>query len=79
MSVKVQDYALKSPHMYRTGVWADPITLPAGLFVKPIEYRYVPKHVLEKYENTGHDDSKCVFCYTSYGIISIPRELIREI
>lgn len=65
------------------------ITLTSGMFVKPIERRYVPKHILDaadwsifndkKRVYEMHDDSTAVFCYTSKGIVLIPRDFIREV
>lgn len=51
-------------------------TLPTGSFVRPIELKYVPQHVLEKYDAT--DTKYHVFAYTHYGIIPIPRTQIDE-
>lgn len=56
------------------GAWSDKI-LKAGSFVRPIDVRYVPKHVLEQhvYYNPNFE----IFCYTRYGIVPIAKNLMR--
>ena len=71
----------------------DARTLPQGSFVRPLELHYVPKHCLAERENSfwthvpdswggqkirkSFDPLTEVFCYTRYGIITIPRQFIR--
>lgn len=50
--------------------------LPAGSFVRPINIEYVPKHILK--ENPDLNQKIWVFCYTHYGIVPIPREIVEE-
>lgn len=59
-------------------------------FVRPIELAYVPKHCIEfraKYvwflvdswtgkEQRAFDPREEVFCYSRYGIVTIPRNLL---
>lgn len=52
--------------------------LPCGSFVRPIELRYVPQHVIDDPLNTFFDVKLEVYCYTRYGLISIPKKDIRE-
>ncbi len=50
--------------------------LPAGSFVRPIEWCWVPKHILDdsrfKYGNIDLE----VMCYTRYGFVKIRRDNI---
>jgi len=66
------DYVLTESHTFGPGP-ADKRTLEAGSFVRPIHIYYVPKNLLD-----GHDSEKEIFCYTRYGIISIPLKIVRR-
>jgi hypothetical protein len=76
MSVKVPEFVLSEDHRITTSI-LDIKIIPAGSFVKPIQYCYLPQHI--KDANKWHDPTKQIFCYTSEGIISIPLNIIREI
>lgn len=54
----------------------DPQTLPAGTFIRPIDIRWVPKHI--KDDNLWFNEKKQVYCYTSLGIIPISLDVIRR-
>ncbi len=58
---------------------SDPIVLPAGSFVKPIETRYLPPHVLKDPKNKYFTEKTEVICYTRLGMVAIPRNIIREV
>lgn len=53
--------------------------LPQGAFVRPIEYQYIPKEVLEDRQFSMFNLTIDVFCYTRYGIIPIPKHKLREV
>lgn len=57
----------------------DSYTLPKGTFVRPIKLSYVPKHILEKKVRTEFDKKLDVYCYTSYGILPIPKKSIIQV
>lgn len=57
--------------------YGEPLELPQGAFVRPIDERYVPKHILEDTTRLRSNDE--VFCYTRYGIIPILKSMIREV
>jgi hypothetical protein len=76
MAIKVPEFVLTQGFLMHKGPM-DTYTIPEGSFVKPIEYCYVPQHV--KDANKHHDKLKEIFCYTREGIVSIPRNIIREI
>lgn len=74
---KMPEYILDQE--YRYGPMNDPQILPQGSFVKPIEYMWVPKHVIDgepgKYFNKLTD----MFYYTKYGFVAIPTKYVRKI
>jgi hypothetical protein len=53
--------------------------LPQGTFARPIEYQYVPKHVVEnplwRYYNKDRD----VFVYCRAGIVLVPKKILRQV
>jgi hypothetical protein len=56
--------------------FSDPKILPAGTFVRPIDKRWVPKHVLDS--NMWFNDKVEVFCYTRFGIVPIAQKMLRR-
>lgn len=52
-------------------------TLPAGSFVKPIDTRYLPRHILERHASSWRD-SEMMYVYCHYGIIRIDKFKVRE-
>ncbi len=50
----------------------------AGTFVRPIDLKYVPKHITDDERWKYFDKNTDVFCYYSGGIVPIPKALIRE-
>lgn len=77
MGKLVPDYCLIGPHSF--GNPYDQKTLEPGTFVKPIQRKYLPQHILEDERWRWVDHDITVFCYCSAGIIPIPRDLIRSI
>lgn len=73
--IRTPNYVLSEAHYHHVGPM-DARTLPAGTFVRPIELCYVPKHVTEA--NREFDKEKEVYCYCRYGILPIPKSIIRE-
>lgn len=76
--MKVEDIVTKQEFSLHISVW-DVKIIPAGTFVKPIELRYLPKHVVDDPRWNEYDVEISVFCYTSYGIIPLPRSLLRTV
>ena len=76
-SVKVQDYCTTQAVMV-TMFHGEKKELPAGAFVKPIEYKWVPKHILDCDMGRWFNKDIQTFCYTHYGIVVIPNEMIRK-
>ena len=77
MAIKTPNYALTEAHYIPMGS-LDAKTLPAGSFVRPIETRYVPAHVLESKLGKTFDEKLEIMCYTRFGIVPIPKNIIRE-
>lgn len=79
MSLPTPNYCLVSEYRIVQGAAVvDAKILPAGTFVRPIDYYYVPLHVREDKRWAFFDRDKEVFCFTRWGIVPIPRDLIRE-
>jgi hypothetical protein len=78
MSIKVSEYVTIQEYVYKVGAY-DSATLPVGTFVKPISYRYVPKHILDDDRWKYFNSEKETFAYTRYGIIVIPLKIVREL
>jgi hypothetical protein len=53
-------------------------TLPKGSFIKPIWHRYVPKDIREQERWKGMSMDTHTFAFTSFGIILILKNIIRE-
>ena len=65
------------PHAFGSGL-AETKELPAGSFVKPIERRYLPAHVLaDPRWRLMVDNDDFVFCYTNFGIVPILRTKVK--
>lgn len=74
--MKTPDYVLHTDFTYHESSH-DTKVLRAGSFVQPIDIYYIPKHIKDNYK--FFDTEKETFCYTHYGIIVIPRNLIRMV
>lgn len=68
-------YVTKEDHVMYEGATGSKI-LPAHSFIRPIEWYYVPKHVIEDSRFKYTDEKTDLFCYTRYGIIPIKRSNI---
>jgi hypothetical protein len=73
---KTPNYCLASAYTIHLGL-ADSRVLPAGSYISPVQNKYLPRHVLDNpvWEIYGPE---YVFCYTKYGFVPIPQNLIRE-
>jgi hypothetical protein len=78
VTMKVPDYTLTEAYAWDIGP-QDKRSLPAGSFVKPVDTRYVPAEVREKWRKSDihrmYDD--LTFAYTHFGFILVPRKLLR--
>jgi hypothetical protein len=54
------------------------ITLPAGLYVRPVALKYIPTHLSDMSEHRYMNHDTHVFCYSKYGFLSLPRSLIKQ-
>jgi hypothetical protein len=71
------NFVLMSEYRPYMGSSSDPVVLPAGAFVRPIDLKYVPKHVIEDRRWSSFNEKTEVFCYTRVGIIPIPIDAMR--
>lgn len=81
MSVRTPNYRLIQDHTVSSGsglMGADYKTLPAGSYVRPIELSYVPPHVKEDSRWKYFNKELEVFAYTKFGIIPIPKYILRD-
>ena len=62
---------------YDCGDFHNSLILEAYNFIVPINPNYVPGHLYDKFPL--HYDISDIFCYTRYGIISLPRDIIERI
>lgn len=76
-SIPTPNYVLTVAHTIQNGPY-DSFTLPQGSFVRPIDPRYIPQHVLDnpkyKYFNKEYE----LFVYTKHGIIVVPKSIVRQ-
>lgn len=54
----------------------DSRVLPSGSFVRPIDLRYVPEHVIER--NKGFNKDYHVFVYCRWGVFPVPKSALVE-
>lgn len=74
--MKTPDYQLIEDHVIYSG--NDPVRIAAGSFVRPVELRYVPAHVLED-PRFQHRPADTVFCHCWYGMVLIPRSKLKTV
>lgn len=78
MSIPTPNYVLMEEYNINIDTH-DIKTLPQGTFVRPIEYRYVPKHVLDHPLWKWFNAEREVFVYCRLGIIAVPKKLLRQV
>lgn len=71
---RAPDYRLREEHKITQGT--DVITLPQGTWVRPVEWKYVPKHLMEHYNFKWANQTTEVACYTRFGFHVIPRSKV---
>lgn len=74
--MRTPNHALKED--YHFGPLNDKRTLPRGSYVKVIEDRNLPKHILDSSDYKWLDPSLKAWCYTRYGIVAVDRNLLEE-
>ena len=74
--MKIEEYVLMTEHTINYGPY-DVKVLPAGTFVKPIQPQYLPKHIKDCRTFSLMLKTDYIYCYTYYGIIPIPSNIIR--
>lgn len=53
--------------------------LPVGTFVRPINNEYLPRHIKESDMYFWIKTGEYVYVYCSYGIVLIPKDIVREV
>ena len=73
--MKRPEYVLDKDHSCI--FYGDAVTLPKGSHVVPMDLRWVPQEIKEKHR--FFVDSSDVYVYTKYGILPIPKSILRTI
>jgi hypothetical protein len=77
--MRTPDYKLIKEFKHIISANDAPIIFPAGTFVRPIDFRYLPRDMQKDVDNQFLNRiGNVVFCYTSAGIIPIPKEYMRQ-
>lgn len=75
-----RDYSVN--HLVSAKAGIQPFTelvLPQHSFVKPFwNPLFIPKAVADHYGKNYVGLKDCVFCYTAFGVIPLPKDLIEE-
>lgn len=77
--MRTPDYVLTEPFTDYKGSNQDNKILPAGAFVRPIEFQYLPDHIRKNRDYVNMDKEKYVFCHSSIGMILVPRKQLRSV
>lgn len=77
-SMPTPNYVVYAETTLRYHWSTDPIVLPAGAFVRPIEYQWVPKHVKDDERFRDYNKEKHIFAYTRHGILMFEHTQIRR-
>lgn len=74
--MKMPDYRTIEDCVLKGDFFSDSKTLPAGSYVKPIDWYWLPAHIKEQYKH--YDRHTMLICYTRYGIFPIPKAIVEE-
>jgi hypothetical protein len=77
--MKTPNYKISEDFSFVCNDLWDKKIIPAGTFVRPIELQYVPQHIKDWFFHKFFDEEKEIYVYCSYGMIAIPRKLLREV
>jgi hypothetical protein len=77
MSERTPNFVTNEPIDINYGKY-DTKVIPVGSFVRPIEYQYVPKHILDDKRWERFDKETEIFVFTRYGFVPVKRTSIRE-
>lgn len=73
------DYILIDEVSIRRSAASEPIILPQGAFVRPLEYTYLPAHIKNDSTWKTYPTTMYTFAYTRYGILPIKTTNIRKV
>jgi hypothetical protein len=74
--MRTPDY--RTTEDFNLGTGMDPKILPAGSFVRPVDLKWVPKHLVESPDHRFFNEEREVFAYCRFGFIVIPKRLLRK-
>jgi hypothetical protein len=78
MSIPTPNYVLTEELSMADGRGGHKV-LPSGSFIRPIDKKYLPKHVLEDDKFKGYNIDSYEFCYSSAGIILVHKSQLRQV
>lgn len=79
ISVKTPDYVLIEDYVVIISN-TDRRVIPVGSFVQPIDEYYLPKHIKDSDDYKFQiGPSRFIWAYTRYGIVRIPKSLLRRV
>lgn len=71
-------YVTINDHVIYEGISGNKI-LPAHSFIRPIDWYYVPTHVMDDTKFKYANKEKEIICYTRYGMILLSRDNVTTI
>lgn len=75
--MKTPDYVLSEAYVTYQG--STQVEYPVGMFVRPIDPYYLPKHILDSDSHRWFNSQLEVYCYTSLGIVKFPKNIVRKV
>ena len=78
MTVKTANYMLMETVTIHYGP-NDHKEIPAGSFVTPVETKYVPKHVIDRFPSWSFNKNTDVYIYTKFGFTYCNRKYLRKV
>lgn len=76
-SLPTPNFVLTEEWRVSLGLGKDKV-LPVGAFVRPIEDIYLPTHIKESQAYKWLSENE-IFVFSSYGIICIPKKIMRKV
>lgn len=72
------DYVLMEAYSFYLWSNTESKTLEVGSFVRPVDPSYLPAHVMKDDRFKNFDPNTQVFCYCRYGLVPIPKKIVRR-
>lgn len=77
-SVRVPNFWTTEDHSYEIPNTMERSTLPKNSFVKPIEDRYLPRHITDDKKYKYFNPETEIYCHTKFGLIPVPKRILKE-